>query len=288
MDDSNKATLYGCIAVVFWSVSAFLTLELNRIPLLQLVALQLLLTFCMTLLLVTIKGRWSRITSQAPQTFALGTLVMMVNQLLYVEAFRLAPVVQVDLIIYLWPVFLMLLIGTFPGRSLSTRHLLAACGALMGLLIAFFFREDGYASASFSHIGGYVCALLSAAIWATYTACSNHYFKGQSPYTLGLCAGLSGSVLWGLHLISGIPSAILEPAERFSIAIIGLGILGCGYALWEAGVKRGCARGLSVLCYFIPVLSLLALVLAGKVEYSHALTLAGGITVLSSFCGASA
>ena len=66
------------------------------------------------------------------------------------------------------------------------------------------------------------------------------------------------------------------------MAALGLGPVGAAFFLWDAGVKRGDIQLLGTASYAAPILSTLALVLAGEAEPGWRLGLAAALVALGA------
>ena len=62
-----------------------------------------------------------------------------------------------------------------------------------------------------------------------------------------------------------------------SVLMLGVGPVGLAFFTWDIGMKRGDIQMLGVASYAAPLLSTLALILAGKAEASPVLIVAAGM-----------
>jgi len=74
----------------------------------------------------------------------------------------------------------------------------------------------------------------------------------------------------------------------FAMAALGLGPVGLAFFIWDIGVKRGDIQLLGVASYAAPLLSTLALILAGIASPSGTLLVAAGLIAGGAALAASA
>jgi drug/metabolite transporter (DMT)-like permease len=171
-------------------------------------------------------------------------------------AFGIAPasaIGQVNLLNYLWPVWIVLL-STFLIREKS-RPLLTAAGVLLGFSGIVVAR--GFST--LMHPPEYplplALALLGGFLWACYSVLLRRWRipeeQGGTAFHFTVCALMSALVAafrgeWQM----------LQPAtpEAFFWVIFGgIGPVGLAYHWWEIGVKRGNVPLISTLAYLIPI-----------------------------------
>ena len=109
---------------------------------------------------------------------------------------------------------------------------------------------------------GYAAALACAFTWAGYSLISRRFGEVPTDAVTGFCLATA--------VLSAISHVMLEttvwPATSTEwLAIAGLGLLPVGLAFyaWDHGVKNGDIQLLGIASYASPVLSTLALIIAG-------------------------
>jgi drug/metabolite transporter (DMT)-like permease len=177
-------------------------------------------------------------------------------------AFRLSPLVEANLINYLWPLLIVLLTPVFlPGFPLRVHHVV---GALMGLAGAALIVTGGSVSPDLSSLPGYLLAAAAAVTWASYSLLTKRLpaFGSGAVGAFCLAAGvlsLGVYVLWegwnGFAVIRGRDWPVLF--------LLGAGPMGAAFFLWDAALKRGDPRIIGSLSYVTPLLSTLALTVVG-------------------------
>lgn len=248
--------LAGLWAVIFWASGALLVLELGNLPPLFLMAVSGLITLVFISTFLWVMKR-EVIKSLSWGYFGVATLMLLLTQMCYVFAFRLAPAVQVDLINYLWPSFLVLL----GGRCLTwfTRLLVVLSGS-WGIYLAL--GPDGMQAC---YLPGYFLAFSSAVLWTLYSLfVQKHQLP---PEYIGLGAGIGGPIFWVLHCLLGEPVCVPTLSEWGYLFLYGGGIYVVGYFCWGYAVNHGSVAEAGALSYCIPVLSVLLLILGGYAEF---------------------
>ena len=182
---------------------------------------------------------------------------------------------QANLVNYLWPLFIVVLAPLMlPGLRLRSVHVLAAALGFLGAGLAIL----GGRSVQAAWAWGYVPALASALVWATFSLGSRRMAqtgRGFPTAALGLFGLISGVLALACHVWLE-PAMHLSPKDALLIVVMGLGPLGGAFLLWDRALKLGDPRTIGVLSYLTPLAStLLLIVLTGR-----ALTLWIGLAAL--------
>ncbi len=268
------ATLIGFGAVLLWALLALLTVESAPVPPLLLNALTFAIGGGLGLVWVAASGGLSRLAKVPLRVYAFGTAGLFGYHFLYFTAFRLGEgagvAAQTGLIAYLWPLLIVLFSGLLPGERLRGAHVLGALIAFGGAGILVLggagFRAEG-AGAAFALAG--LCALT----WAGYSVISRRLGAVPTASVAVFC--IATAVLSALaHL--ALEETVWPETTRGWAAVIalGLGPVGLAFFIWDVGMKRGNIQLLGVASYAAPLLSTLALVLAGRAPATGALALA--------------
>ena len=159
------ANLYALGAIALWTTLAALGVYLKQVPPFLLTGLALLAGSTLALpQLVKNRQVW-RIPAA---TLALGVYGLFGFHFLLFIALRNAPPVEANLVNYLWPLLMVLLAPVFSrGNALRAQHVVAALTGFSGAAIAIL--GAGGAAGSGGWSWGYVPALASAFIWASYS-----------------------------------------------------------------------------------------------------------------------
>jgi drug/metabolite transporter (DMT)-like permease len=260
MITSNRAGragyAYAILTISLWSLSAYFSAHLVRISPFLLVGISFSLAGLMGI-------RHLR-TWKAPLiVFMIGVGGVFGYQVLYFLAFQHAPAVEVNLINYLWPLFVVLLSPVFlKGYRLRGHHIL---GAVAGLLGAGVIVTGGALHFNLNSAPGYGYAAVAAVIWASYSLLIKRYQPLPDSLVSGFCLS-AGLLALGLFWLSKPPypqAWILTRQEWINVILIGIGPHGIAFVTWNLALKHGDPRVIGSFSYLIPLLSTLILVITG-------------------------
>lgn len=251
-----KATLIGLTAILMWSVLALLTIGSTPVP----PFLLNVLTFGIggTLGLIwTLRNGLDRLRGVPAKVYLFGILGLFGYHALYFTAFRVAPSAETGLMAYLWPLFIVLFSGLLPGERLLPQHIIGALVAFAGAALIVLARGGEGGSALGLGLG-FLCALT----WAGYSVLSRRLGAVPTETVTVFCLGTAALSL-PAHLAL---EQTLWPSGALgwlSVLALGLGPVGAAFFTWDIGMKKGDIQLLGVASYAAPLLSTLALVLAG-------------------------
>ena len=244
-----NALLSALGAVVLWSTLASLGVALAHVPPFLLTGLALL---------VGSVPAWplARQWRVPASTMLLGVYGLFGFHFLLFVALRHAPPVEANLVNYLWPLLIVVLAPVFlPGLALRPVHVAAALAGFAGAALAIV----GGRGLSGGFAWGYVAALGSAFVWASYSLLTRRV-RHFPTAVVGLFALLSGVLALLCHAAFE-PAVALTLRDGLLIVGTGLGPLGAAFYLWDAALKRGDPRTIGILSYLTPLGSTLLLVL---------------------------
>ena len=276
-----KSDLLALAAIALWGTLATLGVELAHVPPFLLTGLGLLAGSLIALPL-------SRLRLQAWKvplpTLLVGIYGLFGFHWLLFLALRHAPAVEANLINYLWPLGMVVLAPLFlPGVRLHGRHVIAALLGFAGAAIAILGRGGEASSAGSGFQSGYLLALASAFVWASYSLLTRRV-PAFPTAAVGSFALVSGLLSLACH-------ALLEPATALSagdvalIALLGLGPLGGAFFLWDAAIKCGDPRRIGLLAFITPLLSTALLLLSTGQALRWNIALAAALVVGAAVWG---
>ncbi|NMF87969.1 DMT family transporter [Aromatoleum petrolei] len=276
-----KSDLQALSAIALWSVLAFLAVELAHLPPFLLTGVGLLLGSLIALPLS--RFRFAAWKIPLP-TLLLGVYGLFGFHLLLFLALRSAPVVEANLINYLWPLGMVLLApAILPGTRLRAAHLGAATLGFAGAAIAILGGKTGADVADGAFHPGYVLALGSALIWATYSLGTRRVAPFETA-AVGSFAALSGVLSLICHALFE-PAATLTARDLASLALLGAGPLGGAFFLWDAALKKGDPRRIAVFAFLTPLLSTVVLVTATGQPLQPNIALAAAMIIAAAEWG---
>lgn len=278
-----SAILLAFSTILLWSFLAFLGAQLNHLP-----------SILVTGIALSLSGLISSFTYKSWRvpliTLLIGVGGIFGYHFLFFTAFRYAPVVEANLVNYLWPLLIVLLAPVYlPEHKLKPHHLL---GASMGLLGAGLIVSGGRLSLDIANLPGYLAAAGAAFVWSSYSLLTKRVapFPTTAVGSFCLLSGLFSLAVYLLGVILGGPSADATnswPAgsDWVYLFLLGIGPLGLAFFTWDAALKRGDPRIIGSLAYITPLSSTLVLVLVGGKPFTWVSALAMSLIVAGALVG---
>ncbi len=271
------ANLYALGAIALWSMLAALGVSLAHLP-----------PFLLTGLALVIGSvpAWplARQWKVPARTLLLGVYGLFGFHFLLFIALRVAPPVEANLVNYLWPLLIVVLAPVFlPGLRLRAAHVAAALAGFAGAAIAILGAAQGVSGASGAWSWGYLPALGSAFIWASYSLWTRRVpaFPTAAIGLFGLVSGLlSLACHWALE-----PAAAVSGRDLVLLAVMGLGPLGAAFFLWDKALKLGDARQIGILSYLTPLASTILLLVASGRSLTPSIALAAALIIGAAVVG---
>lgn len=255
-----RADWLALAAIALWGSLAPLGVRLAHVPPFLLTGLGLLVGSLVALPLARFRlTRWK----VPPVTLAVGVYGLFGFHFLLFMALRNAPAVEANLINYLWPLGMVVMAPMFlRGIALRPRHVAAALLGFIGAAVAILGRGGTSLDGAGFH-WGYVMALASAFVWASYSLLTRRLPVFPTAAVGGFAAA-SGLLSLLCHWLLE-PSVSLSAQDVLWIAVLGLGPLGSAFFLWDAAIKLGDTRRIGLLAFATPILStVLLLVTTGQ------------------------
>ena len=269
----TAANLYALGAIALWATLASLGVALAHLP-------PFLLTGTALLVGSVASWPWYRQWRIPLSTIALGVCGLFGFHFLLFIALRHAPAVEANLVNYLWPLFIVVLAPLIlPGARWRPLHIAAAAIGFAGATLAIVGGRE--LSGGFSW--GYVAALASALIWASYSLLTKRVAHFPTA-AIGLFGLVSGLLALACH-------AALEPSVEISlrdallIALTGFGPLGAAFFLWDAALKRGDPSTIGILSYLTPLASTLLLIVTSDRQPTGWIAAAAALIVGAAVLG---
>ncbi|WP_112310990.1 aromatic amino acid exporter YddG [Pseudogemmobacter bohemicus] len=267
----NKATAVGFTAVLMWALLALLTIGSAPVPPFLLNAICFAIGGTIGLVWTGRQG-FHLLKSVSWKVYAFGTIGLFGYHFLYFTAFRVSPTAETGLIAYLWPLFIVLFSGLLPGEKLRAPQLTGAAIAFAGaaLIILGGGKESGFSTI------GMILAFGCALTWSAYSVISRRLGDVPTESVTVFClASAALSLIAHLALEETVWPA--STAGWISVLLLGLGPVGAAFFTWDIGMKRGDIQLLGVASYAAPLLSTLALIIAGKAEASWLILVAAAL-----------
>ena len=270
------ANLYALGAILLWATLAVLGVSLQHLPPFLLTGLALVIGSVPAWPLVR---QW-RVPAT---TLLLGIYGLFGFHFLLFIALRTAPPVEANLVNYLWPLLMVVLAPLFLREvKLKGAHIAAAVVGFAGAAIAIV-GGAGASSASASWSWGYLPAIGSAVIWASYSLATRRVPDFPTA-AIGLFGLLSGLLSLLCHVLLEAPAS-LSPRDWTLVAAMGLGPLGAAFFLWDRALKLGDPRHIGILSYLTPLLSTALLLAVSGREFSASIVVAAVMIVGAAVLG---
>jgi drug/metabolite transporter (DMT)-like permease len=257
----TRATVIGFTAVLMWGLLAFFSKLAGDIPPLQLTGMSFLIGGLVGVASWPFRPGAARVLLQhSPLVWIHNVAGLFGAHFLYFMAVQNAPVVEVSLIAYLWPLFIVLFAGLLPGEKLKSHHL---AGVALGLAGAFFVVSKGQSFGLSEGLQlGHMIALPYAMYWAAYSVSIRRYGNIPSDIVAGFCIA-TGLVALLAHVF--LETTAWPLGGQQWLAILGLGLLpvGAAFYAWDFGMKHGDPMVLGASSYAAPLLSTIVLLLTG-------------------------
>ena len=274
--------------MALWACLAALGLALAHLPPFFLTGVALMLGGLLAVpFVVSRPARWHL----RPQVLALGVMTLFGFHFLLFIALRLAPAVEVNLVNYLWPLFIVVLAPLYL-RSLRWRvsHVLAALTGFAGAALAI--TGSGAAAGADGGSGsgawaGYALAFGSALIWTNFSLQTKRLAvagRGFQTAAIGLFGLVSGALSllchWALE-----PAVTLSGRDLAMLLAMGLGPLGGAFYLWDRALRLGDPRHVGLVSYLTPLGSTALLLAVSGRQWTWQLAAAALLIVGAALAG---
>ncbi|MET3379360.1 DMT family transporter [Variovorax paradoxus] len=277
-----SSTVYALLAIALWATLASLGTALSHLPPFLLTGLALIVGSVPSWpLVLRDRSAWK----VPPRTLALGIYGLFGFHFLLFIALRHAPPVEANLVNYLWPLLMVVLAPVLlPGMSLRPLHVVAALLGFAGAAIAILgARGGGAAATGAQEYWGFVPALGSAFVWASYSLWTKRVAAFPTS-AIGLFGLVSGVLSLACHVVLE-PSVALSGRDWLLLVLCGLGPLGAAFFVWDIALKRGDARQIGILSYLTPLGSTALLLLVTGRPLTWTIAVAAWLIVSAAVMG---
>jgi drug/metabolite transporter (DMT)-like permease len=277
-------TFVGAAAIPLWATWPLLAVLSVDIPLFQFLAM--IFAVGAALLFALPKPSSEAAASAQSQHGWLGNWLpaimvsvgILLSDIFFIWAFRFIPPAQANLILYTWPVMVVLLGGALGLLTLRLRHLVSIGIGLLGAALVIGTEVSG------ATWQGIALAAAGGLAWAVFVVF--RLWQGQNaPDALTPGFALSAVISLVLHLST--ETTVVPPAGALLSAIlVGAIPLALGNLAWDYGIRRGDRVLLAVLAYATPLVGALILVAAGFATATAGLFIGGAMIVLAGIVSA--
>lgn len=191
--------------------------------------------------------------------------------------------VEVGLINYLWPCFVIALAVAMGQARADWRLVPGVLISLAGVVWASAGGE-GFSLAGFvanlqSAPLAYVLGLVAALTWPVYTVLTRSMSGGRNAVPPFLA--MTALVLWGIWAVSDAPPLAFDLQGAVLLLTLGT-MVTLAYSAWTHGVNHGSLTLMATASYFTPILSVLFSAVLLNMTLSPAFWLGAGMVTLGS------
>lgn len=262
------ATYIGFLAIFSWGLLALLGNLTKALPAFQL----LFMCFALSFIILLVKRFASKQPLLTPPKLSKKQLIIGVTGLFgfhfcYFMALKYGPLIEVSLIVYLWPLLLGVFVAT-PGSKFK-----AILGGLLGFLGTLSLITDGSGlSINSEYYLGYFFAGCCAVLWSSYSYLMSQFDSHVDD--IGWLSLIVAVLALFAHFYFETTVIRLSVSQWLGAILLGLGPVGGAFYLWDHGLKFGNRSLLASLSFLTPVLSTFILILASQTPFSWSVFIA--------------
>jgi drug/metabolite transporter (DMT)-like permease len=267
------ANFSGMTAITIWFATPLMLALTGTMPPFLIGAFAYLVAFAMTIIWWLYKReRIAPKFNMPPKAYALGIFGICLYNMLYIYAIKRGPLLEVNLLNYLWPAFL-LIFGSLLEKTRPDN--LAIAGIICCFVGSYFvFSSKGAVSFSGDHTMMMI-GLLCGVIWAGYSSLLR-YIRIKSDQTAVFFL-ITGVVMLALHLAF---EPTIWPVTTFGwFMLTAYAFSRIAFFLWNFAMKHGSTRLMGSLSYFIPLFATITLTLGGFASYNVSLTIGAALII---------
>ncbi len=265
------ANALGIVTIISWGSLGLLGSEAASLPPL------FVLAFCfwgatligLVIVLIRVKSG-APLPSVSLNNAVLGGTFLFGYHYLYFSAFHFAPAIEVSLLNYLWPAFVIIIGNLFFSLKSGIRGVIAALIGFSGIVVLF-----GSNVAAFSqpdYLFGFALALAGAIVWATYSNLRRNS-SGDVVFMVTAICAIAASLATGFSWMLEDQSYPTN-TQLVTLILLTIGPAGGAFFLWDVALKHGNAAMLAVFGYAAPLISTGLLIASGLADLSLRIVLA--------------
>lgn len=245
---NKKAILFAVLTILMWSSLATLMVSINHLP--------PLFTVGIILIIASIPGLKFWYQWKLPLSVWIKAIIGLFGyHYLLFDAFSRSPAMAVNMIQYLWPLFIVLGSPLFISTRLNMGHIIGTVLAFLGVILTLMQQQptEGNSHDWF----GYIEAFFAALLWAYYTLSNAKVKNMPSSAVAGfcLCSGVIAVIVY--FLLGGqLPITDINWHNIVIILMLGLGPMGLSFYSWDYAIRYGDPRLIGTLTYLTPLLSI--------------------------------
>jgi drug/metabolite transporter (DMT)-like permease len=271
LSERSSANLQGYGAILLWSFSALFISWTSEIPPMLTASLTSVVGFLIFGLSWVIRPKKFVIAlHQSWPIYGLFFLSIVVYRGFYLAGLKLAPIIEGNLLNYLWPLLIVLLAALYDRIPVPAKVLGGTVSCFVGVTLIGLAKNTG----GFSFASGHIFALVGAFTWACYSVLTRN-FPSAPTETMGFMHFIAIWVFAGLHVVFEPPLALSNISLGSWIGVCGWGMsLSVAYRLWDKAMSLGARDKVAVAAYYTPLLSTLWLILLDSAQLNWFIALA--------------
>ena len=270
------ATHIGFLAIFSWGLLALLGNLTKALPAFEL----LFICFSISFIILLVKRVATKQPLLSPPKLSKKQIIIGVTGLFgfhfcYFMALKYGPLIEVSLIVYLWPLLLGVFVAT-PGAKFK-----AILGGLLGFLGTLSLITDGSGlSINSEYYLGYFFAGCCAVLWSSYSYLMSRFNSHVDD--IGWLSLIVAVLALFAHFYFETTVINLSVSQWLGAILLGLGPVGGAFYLWDHGLKFGNRSLLASLSFLTPVLSTSILILASQAPFSWSVFIALALILLGA------
>lgn len=244
---NKKAIFFAVLTILMWSSLATLMVSINHLP--------PLFTVGIILIIAAFPGlRFWRQWRMPLSVWIKAIIGLFGYHYLLFDAFTRAPAMAVNMIQYLWPLFIVLGTPLFMSARLNIGHIIGTVLAFLGVVLTL--MQQKQSDNSSGDWVGYGEAFCAALLWAYYTLSNAKVKNMPSSAVAGFCL-CSGLIAVASYFLFGgqITAEEMNWHNALIILMLGLGPMGLSFYSWDYAIRHGDPRLIGTLTYLTPLLS---------------------------------
>ena len=272
MTSRKLANLAGYTSVLMWSFSALFISWTTDIPPFLLAALNSAIGFAFFgIKWLATPQRLQKALRQPKQVWALYFLAVVFYRGFYLSGLKLAPIVEANLLNYLWPLLIIVFSALLDRKKLAPPIYAGAVMCFTGV-VCIGLSNKGGSGFSFEH--GHIFAIVAACAWALYSVLTRR-FPGAITDMIGIMHLIAVAVFALLHILFEGPVSLRNIHIAGWIGTIGLSLaVSLGYSFWDKAMTHGDREHVATAAYFTPLLSIVWLILFAQAPMTKLIWLA--------------
>lgn len=259
LSNNAQAMIFGLGAVLLWStVATAFSISLQHLSPTQLLVIASAISLIFLLVLITLKGDFSKLKQEAKQSWRASLFYGAINPFLYylilLQAYDMLPAQEAQAINYTWAIVLSFMAVPILKQRLKGTDYIAAFACYFGVL--YIATRGDLSELEFSNLPGVAFALFSTFIWASYWLLNA---KDTRPSLIGLTLNFAFAL--PLILIYAAFTGELSSWDTQGLlgaVYVGLFEMGLSFVLWNQALKLTTkASQVANLIFLAPLLSII-------------------------------